>query len=52
MVTSIGGEFDVHNLGFEPSLVWTPTIVKALLLWLSTMHNAINLVEKTFLQEN
>jgi len=24
LITSIGGELDVHDLGFEPSLIWTP----------------------------
>jgi hypothetical protein len=49
-VTSIVRELDVHDLGFKPSLIRTPTTITPLLHWLSTTHNAIDLAEKTFLQ--
>lgn len=52
MVGSIGGELDVHNLGFEPSLIHTPATITPQLRWLSSMHNMIDLTEKAFLQEN
>jgi hypothetical protein len=39
-----------HDLGFEPSLIWTPTTVTPLRCWLSTTYNAIDLAEKAFLQ--
>jgi hypothetical protein len=37
-----------YDLGFEPSLIRTSTTVAPLLHWLSTMHNAIDFVEKGF----
>jgi hypothetical protein len=48
----IGGELNVHDLGFEPRLIQTSTTVTPMLRWLSTTHNAIDLAEKAFLQAN
>jgi len=39
---------DVHDLGFEPRLIWTPATVTPLLRWLSTKHNLIDLAKKAF----
>ena len=39
---------DVHDLGFEPRLIWTPATVTPLLRWLSTKHNMIDLAKKAF----
>ena len=50
MIISIGGELDVHDLVFKPSLIWIPTTITPLLYWLSTTHNTIDLAEKAFLQ--
>lgn len=52
IITLIGGEFNIHNLGFEPSMIWTPTTATPLVHWLSTMHYAIDIAEKAFLQAN
>ena len=43
---------NVHDLGFEPSLIWTPATITPLLCWLSTTRNAIDLAKKSFLQAN
>ena len=32
---------DVHDLGFEPRLIWTPTTVTPLLRWLSTTRTRL-----------
>jgi hypothetical protein len=31
MIDSIGGELNVHNLGFKSSMIWTPATVTPLL---------------------